>query len=66
MGLISNTNQNHIEVYLPPVRMAIILKRQEIISIDDNVEKREHSCTVGRHVNWHNCYGKQYRRSTIN
>ena len=39
MGLISNTNQNHNEIYLPPVRVAIILKRQEIISIDDNVEK---------------------------
>jgi len=39
MGLISNTNQNHNEIYLPPVRMAIISKRQEIISIDDNVEK---------------------------
>jgi len=34
-------------------------KRQEITSVDEDVEKREPSYTVDRNVNWCNQYGKQ-------
>ena len=36
--------------HLTPVRMAII-KNQQTIDAGVGVEKREHSCTVGRNVN---------------
>jgi len=48
-----------------PVKMAII-KRQEIISVDKDVEKRKHLCTVGGDVNWCSHYGKQYEGSSKN
>ena len=44
---------------LMPVRMAIINK-STITNAGEGVEKREHSCTIGRNVNWYNHYGKQY------
>ena len=41
-----------------PVRMAIIKK--STINVGEGVEKREHSCTVGRNVNRYRLYGRQY------
>ena len=43
-------------------RMAII-KRQQIMSVGEEVEKRKPFCTVGGNVNWFSDYGKQYRDS---
>ena len=45
--------------YLTPVRMAII-KKSTNINAEVVVEKREHSCTVGRNVNRYRLYGRQY------
>ena len=48
--------------HLTPVRMAMITK-----SVNNNggedVEKSEHSCTVGGDVNWYSHYGEQYGSS---
>ena len=54
--------------HLASVRMAIIKKKNktEIISIGENVEKREPSYAVGENVNWCNHYGKQYGDSSKN
>ena len=54
--------------HLASVRMAIIKKKKktEIISIGENVEKREPSYAVGENVNWCNHYGKQYGDSSKN
>ena len=51
--------------HLTPVRMAII-KRQEIISVHKDMEKRESLHTVDRNMNWYNHYGKQYGGSSRN
>ena len=40
------------------IRRAII-KRQEIISVGETVEKKKSSYTVDRNVNWYSHYGKQ-------
>ena len=45
-----NTNENTKGFYLTPVRMAIIRKRRNNMCWED-VEIREHLCTVGRNVN---------------
>ena len=37
-----------------------IIKKLTINKDGKDVEKREHSCTVGEPVNWRNQYGKQY------
>ena len=37
------------------VRVALI-KRQEIINVGEDVEKRKPLCTVGKNVNWHSHY----------
>ena len=42
-----------------PIRMTII-KKQEIQNVTEDVEEREHLCTVGRNVNWYRYYGRQY------
>ena len=47
------------------MRMAAI-KKQEITSIDEDVEKRETSCTAGGNVNWYSHYGEQYGGSLKN
>ena len=41
-----------------PVRIAFI-KRQEIKSVGEYVEKSEPSCSVGGNVNWHSHCGEQ-------
>ena len=44
--------------HLTSIRMAIIKKKKtEIISIAENVEKREPPYAVGENVNWCNHYG---------
>ena len=45
--------------HLTPVRMAMIKKSANKNGGED-VEKREHSCTVGGDVNWYSHYGEQY------
>ena len=45
--------------HLTPVRVAAI-KTQEIISVVEDVEKREYLCTFGGNVNWYIHYKKQY------
>ena len=49
-----NTNQNH----LTPLRMTII--RQQIISVGEDVEKRELLYSVGGNENWCSPFGKLY------
>ena len=44
----------------------LLSKRQEITSVGEDVEKREHLCTVGGNVNWCKHYGKQYVGSSKN
>ena len=41
-------------------------KRPQITKAHEDVEKREHSCTVGGTVNWCIHYGKQYGGSSKN
>ena len=38
-----------------------IIKKTRNNSVDENVEKREPSCTVGGNVNWYSCYEKLWR-----
>ena len=41
-------------------------KRLQTINAREDVEKREHSCTVGGSVNWYCHYGRQYGHSLKN
>ena len=43
--------------HLTPVRMATA-KRRQITSVEEDMEKREPSCIVGKNVNWCNHYKK--------
>ena len=50
-----NANKNHSEVYLTPVRMAIIQKatsRLPVTNVREGAEEREPRCTAGGIVNW--------------
>ena len=38
----------------------LLVRRQQITSIDENVHKRESLCTVGRNANWCSQHGKWY------
>ena len=38
----------------------LLSKKQQMTSISEDMEKREHLCTVGENVNWCSHYGKQY------
>ena len=51
--------------HLKPIRM-VIIKNLQIINAGEDVEKMEPSYTVGRKVNWHSHYGKQYGNSFKN
>lgn len=46
--------------HLIPVRMAIS-ENQAITWVSEDVEKRQHLCTVGGTINWCVHCGKQYR-----
>ena len=48
---VSSTNGYQLSQWLSS-------KRQEIISVGKDVEKRECLCIVGGNVNWYNHYGK--------
>ena len=54
-----------IRYYLLPVRVTII-KRKEITSIREDVEKREPSYTIGGNRNWYSHYEKQCGDSSKN
>ena len=41
-------------------------KRQEIIKVGENVEKKESLCAVGENINWCDHYGKQCGDSSNN
>ena len=45
-----NAHQNHNEILPHSVRMAII-KKTGITSVDEDVDKRKPSCTVGGNIN---------------
>ena len=47
---------------LTPVRRAI--KKKQQLSVGGDVEKKEHSYTVGGNVNWCGHYGDQYGDSS--
>ena len=51
--------QTTIRHHLTPVRMAIV-NNQQTISVGKDVEKEEHSCTVGGNTDWCSHCGKQY------
>ena len=53
--------KNTVRYHLIFVRMAIIKKSTN--SAGDDVEKKEHSYTVGGNVNWCSYYGEQYGNS---
>lgn len=57
--IIRQCKLNHKETSSHTRQMAII-KKLTINKDGKDVEKREHSCTVGEPVNWRNQYGKQY------
>ena len=48
-----------------PVKIAVF-KRQEIMNVGKDVEKREPLGTLGENVNWCNHYVEQYGRSLKN
>ena len=50
--------KNTVRYHLIFVRMAIIKKSTN--NAEDDVEKKEYSCTVGENVNWCSYYGEQY------
>ena len=57
--------RNKMSYHLIPVDMAV-LKKQEIISVHKDMEKRGSLHTIDRNVNWYNHCGKQYRNSLRN
>ena len=58
-----NANQNHSD-YFTPVRMTII--KDNKISVDQDVEKRELLGITGGNVNWCCRHGKQHGDSSKN
>ena len=60
-----NINQCHDEKS-PHTCQNDYYKRQEKTSAGENMEKREHSYTVGENVNWYSHYGKPYGSSSKN
>ena len=53
------TKTTKVRYHLTPVRMAII-KKTQIASVGEDVEKREPLCSVGENVNWYSHCGKYY------
>ena len=54
-----NANQNHNEIYLISVRLAIT-KRRVITNSRQDVDKMESWYNASRSVNWYSYYGKHY------
>ena len=44
----------------------LLTKRQQIISVGEDMEKKEPLDTVGGNVNWYSNYGKEYGSSSKN
>ena len=61
-----NTNQNHNAIIISHLLEWLSSHKQEITSVDKDVEKREHLYTADGNVNWFNCYGKQYGDASKN
>ena len=61
-----NTNQNHNEILPHTLSEWLLTKRQQIIDVGKDVEKKEPWYTVGGNVNWCRHYGKQYGGSSKN
>ena len=61
-----NANQNHNAISPHACQNGHHQKEPEITSDDDDIEKKEPLCTIGKNVNWHNQYGKQYGGSSKN
>ena len=59
-------NNDHQGIMTSNPLYCLLLKRGEIKSVGKDVEKKEALCTVGRNVNWCNCYGKQNEGSSKN
>ena len=53
-----NANQNHNEISSHACQKAYYQKRQQMRSVGKDVEKREHSWSVGESVNWCSHCGK--------
>jgi len=53
-----------VRYHLTPVRMAKIKTKET--SVGEDMEKKEHSCTVGGITNWYSHCGKQYGSSSKN
>ena len=49
--------KTEMKYHLTPVRMAIIKKKKQEISIGEEVEERQPSYTAGENVNWYSHYG---------
>ena len=56
-SLITREMQIKTRYHLTPVRMDY---KDEVISLGEDVEKREPLCTVGVNINWYSHCGKQY------
>jgi len=54
---ITNHNNNEVSSHLSEW---LLLKRQQITSVGEDVKKREPSCTVGGDVNWCSHYEKGF------
>jgi len=52
--------------HLTGVRMAIIKKSPQTTSVEEGVDRRDPSYTIGVNVNWYNHYGEQYGDSLKN
>ena len=46
-----DVNQNHTEIS-PHTCDRLLSKRQQITGVGDDMEKREHLCTVDGNINW--------------
>ena len=57
--------KSKMRYHLAPIKMAFI-KKQQITSVGEDVDKREPSCTVGGNGNWCSHYEKQYGGSSKN
>ena len=57
-----NANQNHKWYITSQLSQWLLWRRQKIISVGEDVEKRKLLCTIGGNVNGCNLYGKQYGR----
>ena len=59
LSLTTQTSLIHCLGFNTMVRMAFI-KKSTNKNAEEDIEKREPSCTVGRNVNWYSHYGEQY------